>query len=63
MYETLSKKNYKYFDSVIYKGWIYFLANSTFKVKNRLLGKTENGEYITEVLRVPYRLEKSKKIP
>ena len=33
-----------------YKGKMYFLVNSNLRVQNKLLGKIENGEMITEVL-------------
>ena len=33
-----------------YKGKIYFLTNSGLRVQNKLLGKIEVGEMITEVL-------------
>ena len=33
-----------------YKGKMYFLVNSNLRVQNKLLGKIEFGEMITEVL-------------
>ena len=33
-----------------YKGKMYFLTNSGLRVQNKLLGKIEAGEMITEVL-------------